>query len=162
MRLWNSYLIIRSSHCTSLLARYPGWNLRLPGQTSNNFRWLDSLWNRDVIWRYISGSTRFQVMACCLTAPSLYLHQSWLINEARWHSAEGNCTENFADIDHHKMFDNAICENMMSSSNGNIFRVTGHLCGEFTGLDTTTVPSWHVQTYSDLTTITVKNNKLCI
>ena len=24
--------------------------------------------------------------------------------------------------------------NMMTSSNGNIFRVTGHLCGEFTGL----------------------------
>ena len=23
--------------------------------------------------------------------------------------------------------------NMMTSSNGNIFRVTGHLCGEFTG-----------------------------
>ena len=25
-------------------------------------------------------------------------------------------------------------ENMMTSSNGNIFRVTGHFCGEFTGL----------------------------
>ena len=25
-------------------------------------------------------------------------------------------------------------ENMMPSSNGKIFRVTGHLCGEFTGL----------------------------
>ena len=24
-------------------------------------------------------------------------------------------------------------EHMMTSSNGNIFRVTGHLCGEFTG-----------------------------
>ena len=24
-------------------------------------------------------------------------------------------------------------QNMMTSSNGNIFRVTGHLCGEFTG-----------------------------
>ena len=26
-----------------------------------------------------------------------------------------------------------IMEHMMTSSNGNIFRVTGHLCGEFTG-----------------------------
>ena len=26
-----------------------------------------------------------------------------------------------------------ICFSMMTSSNGNIFRVTGHLCGEFTG-----------------------------
>ena len=25
------------------------------------------------------------------------------------------------------------CANMMTSSHGNIFRVTGHLCGEFTG-----------------------------
>ena len=27
-----------------------------------------------------------------------------------------------------------ITKDMMTSSNGNIFRVTGHLCGEFTGL----------------------------
>ena len=27
----------------------------------------------------------------------------------------------------------SISVNMMTSSNGNIFRVTGHLCGEFTG-----------------------------
>ena len=27
-----------------------------------------------------------------------------------------------------------ISKNMMTSSNGNIFRITGHLCGEFTGL----------------------------
>ena len=27
----------------------------------------------------------------------------------------------------------SICHDMMTSSNGNIFRVTGHLCGEFTG-----------------------------
>ena len=26
-----------------------------------------------------------------------------------------------------------IIDDMMTSSNGNIFRVTGHLCGEFTG-----------------------------
>ena len=30
--------------------------------------------------------------------------------------------------------------NMMTSSNGNIFRVTGHLCGEFTG------PQWFPRT----------------
>ena len=27
----------------------------------------------------------------------------------------------------------ACCKNMMTSSNGNVYRVTGHLCGEFTG-----------------------------
>ena len=28
----------------------------------------------------------------------------------------------------------SLCRSMMTSSNGKIFRVTGHLCGEFTGL----------------------------
>ena len=30
-------------------------------------------------WRHRSGSTLAQVMACCLTAPSQYLNQCWLI-----------------------------------------------------------------------------------
>ena len=38
---------------------------------------------------------------------------------------------------HYTDVSNAFCwtksYNMMTSSNGNIFRVTGHLCGEFTG-----------------------------
>ena len=34
-----------------------------------------------------SGSSLAQVMACCLTAPSHYLNQWWLIiNEVQWHS----------------------------------------------------------------------------
>ena len=33
-----------------------------------------------------------------------------------------------------------LCDDMMTSSNGNIFRVTGHLCGEFTG------PRWITRT----------------
>ena len=39
----------------------------------------NSLWPDDAIWRHRSGSTLAQVMACCLTAPSHYLNQSWLI-----------------------------------------------------------------------------------
>ena len=35
--------------------------------------------------------------------------------------------------------------NMMTSSNGNIFRVTGHLCGEFTG------PRWIPHTKASVT-----------
>ena len=31
------------------------------------------------IWRQRSGSTLAEVMACCLTAPSHYLNQCWLI-----------------------------------------------------------------------------------
>ena len=37
-----------------------------------------------------SGSTLAQVMACCLTAPSHYLNQCWLIiRKVLWHSSEG-------------------------------------------------------------------------
>ena len=39
----------------------------------------NSLRPSDAIWRHTSGSTLAQVMACCLTAPSHYLNQCWLI-----------------------------------------------------------------------------------
>ena len=40
---------------------------------------INSLWPSDAIWRQRSGSTLAKAMACCLTAPSYYLNQSWLI-----------------------------------------------------------------------------------
>ena len=40
---------------------------------------LSSLGPSDTIWRQKTGSTLAQVMACCLTAPSHYLNQCWLI-----------------------------------------------------------------------------------
>ena len=51
--------------------------------------WFNSLWPSDAIWRQRSGSTLAQVMACCLTAPSHYLNQCWLIiTEIQRHSPE--------------------------------------------------------------------------
>ena len=48
---------------------------------------LNSSWPSDAIWRHRSGSTFTQSMACCLTAPSHYLNQYWLItSEVMWHS----------------------------------------------------------------------------
>ena len=45
------------------------------------------LWPSDAIWRQRSQSTLAQLMACCLTAPSHYLNQRWLIiSEFQWHS----------------------------------------------------------------------------
>ena len=41
--------------------------------------YFNSLWPSDAIWRQRSGSPLAQVMACCLTAPSHYLNQCWLI-----------------------------------------------------------------------------------
>ena len=50
---------------------------------------LNSLWPSDAIWRWRSWSTLVQVMACCLTAPSHYLNQCWLIiSKVLWHSSE--------------------------------------------------------------------------
>ena len=39
----------------------------------------DSLGPSDAIWPQRCGSTLAQVMACCLTAPSHYMNQCWLI-----------------------------------------------------------------------------------
>ena len=39
----------------------------------------NSLWPSDAIWWHRSGSTWAQLLACCLTAPSHYLNQCWLI-----------------------------------------------------------------------------------
>ena len=60
---------------------------------------LNSLWPSDVIWRQGSRSTLAQVMVCCLTAPSHYLNQCWLmISGVLWHSPDSKFTENTQDI----------------------------------------------------------------
>ena len=59
----------------------------------------NSLWPSYAIRWHESRSTVAQVMACCLTAPSHYQTQRWLIiSEIFWHSPEGNLTLNAQDI----------------------------------------------------------------
>ena len=56
------------------------WWKEVPCLTSRaQVHFLNSLRPSDAIWRHRSGSTLAQVMACCLTAPSHYLNQCWLI-----------------------------------------------------------------------------------
>ena len=51
--------------------------------------YFNSLWPSDATWPHRSESTLVQVMACCLTAPSHYLNQCWLIiSKVHWHSSE--------------------------------------------------------------------------
>ena len=51
---------------------------------------VNSLWPSYTIRRQGTESTMAQVMACCLTAPSHYLNQCWLIiSKVLWHSSEG-------------------------------------------------------------------------
>ena len=47
-------------------------------QNWNKHMYLNSLWPTDAIWQYETGSELVQVIACCLTAQSHYLNQSWL------------------------------------------------------------------------------------
>ena len=48
-----------------------------------------SLWPSDAIRRQRTESILAQVMACCLTAPSHYLNQCWLIiDKVLWHSSQ--------------------------------------------------------------------------
>ena len=61
----------------------------------------NSLGPSDTIWRWRSWSTLVQVMACCLTAPSHYLNQCWLITrEVLWHSSEDIIIRRFEDTNH--------------------------------------------------------------
>ena len=58
----------------------------------------NSLWPSDAIRRQGTESTLAQVMACCLTAPSHYLNQCWLIiSKVLWHSSEGIIMRKFED-----------------------------------------------------------------
>ena len=58
--------------------------------------WYNSLCQTDTTWHHRTWSTLVLVMACCLTAPTHYLSQRWLISQVLWHSPEGNITGNRA------------------------------------------------------------------
>ena len=76
-----SWIDILSTSCEIGLGRVPQ-NLIDDKPTLFN-----SLGPSDAIWWQKTGSTLAQVMACCLTAPSHYLNQCWLIiSEVQCHS----------------------------------------------------------------------------
>ena len=68
----------------------------------------NSLEPSDAIWRQWSWSTLAQVMACCLTAPSHYLNQCWLIiSKVEWHSSKGEFTRDTSAINHWNYLENS-------------------------------------------------------
>ena len=77
--IWSKYIVNGMDANTSqVLAHY---------DTFANL--VNSLGPSDTIWHWRSWSTLVQVMACCLTAPSHYLDQCWLIiSKVLWHSSE--------------------------------------------------------------------------
>ena len=73
--------------------RWKGMRFHRPTYYLLNCLSLNCLWPNNNIWYWRFWSTLVQVMTCCLTAPSHYLYQCWLIfNEVLWHSLEGNYT----------------------------------------------------------------------
>ena len=61
----------------------------------------NSLRPSDAILRHRIGSNLAQVMVCCLTAPSHYLNQCWLIiTKVQWCSSEGNFAWDMRVISH--------------------------------------------------------------
>ena len=62
---------------------------------------IKSLRPSDAIWRHRSRTTLVQVMACCLTAPSHYLNQCWLIvSEVQWQSPGSSFIRDILATDH--------------------------------------------------------------
>ena len=60
---------------------------------------VNSLGPSDTIWHWRSWSTLVQVMACCLTTPSHYLNQCWLIiSKVLLHSSGDINIRRFDDI----------------------------------------------------------------
>ena len=90
---WNKVTHPGSYICTRLL---------LPSHSCQMIDFpFNSLWPGDAIWSHGTRSTLAQVMACCLTAPSHYLNQCWLIiPKVHWHSYEGNLTLDALAINH--------------------------------------------------------------
>ena len=70
--------------CTVLAPMY--WSIMIYIDIS----WINSLGPSDTRWRQRTESTLAQVMACCLTAPSHYLSQCWLVvSKFLWHLYDG-------------------------------------------------------------------------
>ena len=74
-----------------MLIHYQRCSVAFTRGQSPRLQWVKSLWPSNAIWRQGSRSTLVQVMGCCLTAPSHYPNQCWLIiSKVLWHSLEGN------------------------------------------------------------------------
>ena len=79
----------------------------------------NSLRPSDAIWRQWSWTTLAQVMACCLTAPSHFLNQCWLIiRGVLWHTSESSFAGIAQGIDSGYEFEKYILKNIFKSPRG--------------------------------------------
>ena len=107
---------------------------------------VNSLRPSDAIWRHRSGSTLAQVMACCLTAPSHYLNQCWLIvSEVQWQSPGSNFTRDISVMNHKNYIENYLSKLSLKSPRG---QWVNHLHGT----ETERLPMWLPYNKSQLLT----------
>ena len=98
------------------------WDMDQVGDWRN---WFNSLGPSDAIWWCRSVSKLSQVMACCLTAPSHYLNQCWLIiSKLHWHSYEGNLTLDALAISHKYHLENHLSKFSFKSPRGQWVNIT--------------------------------------
>ena len=90
----------------------------------------NSLRPSDAIWRQWFWTTLAQVMACCLTAPSHYLNQCWLIiRGVLWHTSESSFAGIAQGIDSGYEFEKDILKNIFKSPRGQWVKLPVHkLC----------------------------------
>ena len=82
------YIHTRGKSCDQSLWDYYGGALSYQSGLCNSF---NSFRPSDATWQQWSWTTLARVMACCLTAPSHYLNQCWLIiRGVPWHSSENS------------------------------------------------------------------------
>ena len=94
---WMKNILIMNLKVPSHYLNYR-WPSYLTHKCVASPQWVNSLWPSDAIWHWRSWSTLVQVMACCLTAPSHYLNQCWLmISKVLWHSSEDIIIRRFED-----------------------------------------------------------------
>ena len=66
-----------------------------------------TLWPNNTIWQHRTWSTLAQVMACCQTAPSHYLNQSWIIiSKVQWKSPQPSVTNTNSKITYRRYHSN--------------------------------------------------------
>ena len=118
----------------------------------SRYWWVNSLWPSDAIWRQGSWSTMAEVMACCLTAPSNYLNQCWLImNLMLWHPPENNfigSSHNINSINELKNFNFKI---ITASPRGQWVKSCSGFCHSYklNHYNDVTSSSWHLKSLTN-------------
>ena len=98
---WINYGLLLDRICVSPGLKELIVTNHYPQRFSQQYSWFNSLCPSDAISRHRSRSTLAQVMACCLTTPSHYLNQCWIIiSKVQRHSSERNFTRYTPGINH--------------------------------------------------------------